>query len=65
MPETDDAITAIAKLFDLGGVVVVTAMLWLVWRRLTELTDRLIEILVELRLQSLVPKVEQRKDNQT
>lgn len=36
-------------LFDVGGVVVVTAMLWVVWRRLNEVTDRLIDIITELR----------------
>jgi hypothetical protein len=50
MPE----IEAIKSLFDLGGVVVVTVMLWIVWRRLNDVTDRLIDILAELRAQSIV-----------
>lgn len=50
MPELD----AIKGLFDLGGVVVVTVMLWIVWRRLNDVTDRLIDILAELRAQSIV-----------
>jgi len=50
MPE----IEAIKGLFDLGGVVVVTVMLWIVWRRLNDVTDRLIDILAELRAQSIV-----------
>lgn len=40
-------------LFDLGGTVVVTVMLWIVWRRLNDVTDRLIDILAELRAQGL------------
>ena len=40
-------------LFDLGGVIVVTAMLWIVWRRLNDVTDQLISILGELRVQTL------------
>jgi len=40
-------------LFDLGGVVVVTAMLWIVWKRLNDVTDRLIDIYVELQSQSI------------
>jgi len=50
MPELE----AIKGLFDLGGVVVVTVMLWIVWRRLNDVTDRLIDILAELRAQSIV-----------
>lgn len=38
---------------DLGGTVIVTVMLWVVWKRLTDLTDRFIDILGELRLQNL------------
>jgi len=45
------------SLFDVGGVVVVTFMLWLVWKRLNELTDRLIDILTEIRLQGLIPQL--------
>ena len=36
----------IQALADLGGTVILTFMLYLVWKRLTELTDRMIEILV-------------------
>lgn len=49
MPE----IEALKGLFDLGGVVVVTVMLWIVWRRLNDVTDRLIDIYGELQAQSL------------
>jgi len=38
---------------DLGGTVIVTVMLWVVWKRLTDLTDRFIDILGELRLQNM------------
>lgn len=38
----------IKTIADLGGTVIVTVMLWFVWRRLTELTDRLIDILARL-----------------
>jgi len=48
-----DIVETLKALFDLGGVVVVTAMLWIVWRRLNDVTDQLIDILAELRLQSL------------
>lgn len=47
------ALDTIKALFDVGGVVVVTAMLWIVWRRLNDVTDSLIDILTELRLQGL------------
>jgi len=46
MPEVE----MIKALFDVGGVVVVTVMLWVVWKRLGDTTDKLIEILWELRL---------------
>lgn len=49
MPEVE----ALKSLFDLGGVVVVTFMLWIVWRRLNDVTDQLIDILHELRVQTL------------
>jgi HAMP domain-containing protein len=49
MPDVE----AIKALFDVGGVVVVTVMLWIVWRRLNDVTDNLIDILSELRLQGL------------
>jgi hypothetical protein len=48
-----DNIETIKALFDVGGVVVVTVMLWIVWRRLNDVTDQLIDILAELRLQAL------------
>jgi len=41
-------------LFDVGGVVVVTVMLWLVWQRLNLLTDKLIDILAEMREEALI-----------
>jgi len=41
------------QLFELGGVVVVTVMLWIVWRRLNEVTDKLIDIQTEMRLNAL------------
>jgi len=44
---------SVKSLFEAGGVVVVTVMLWVVWRRLNEVTDRLIDIQDEVRLQSL------------
>lgn len=50
----DTSVETIKGLFDLGGVVVVTVMLWIVWRRLNDVTDRLIDILAELRAQSIV-----------
>jgi len=43
-----DLVEVLKALFDLGGVVVVTFMLWLVWKRLNDLTDRLIDILAKL-----------------
>jgi hypothetical protein len=46
-------IETLKGIFDLGGVVVVTAMLWIVWRRLNDVTDQLINILGELRVQTL------------
>lgn len=46
-------VDTLKALFDLGGVVVVTAMLWIVWRRLNDVTDQLIDILHELRVQTL------------
>lgn len=54
MPQT--TIDSLKALFDLGGVVVVTAMLYLVWQRLNAVTDSLIDILKELRVQGLVQK---------
>jgi hypothetical protein len=64
----DELLPTIQTLADLGGTVIVTVMLWVVWKRLTDLTDRFIDILGELRLQridnqsarSALPK---RKDN--
>ena len=60
----DDMVGTLTALFDVGGVVVVTFMLWVVWRRLTELTDRFIDILEELRLQSIVSRAERDEKNQ-
>jgi len=51
--DNGSAVDTIAALFDVGGVVVVTFMLWVVWKRLTDLTDRFIDILGELRLQNM------------
>jgi len=48
-----DIVETLKGLFDLGGVVVVTAMLWIVWRRLNEVTDALIDIQKEMRLNAL------------
>lgn len=47
----------IRELTDLGGTVIVTAMLWMVWTRLNTLTDRLIDILSELRDQQLISRL--------
>lgn len=52
-------------LFDLGGVVVVTAMLWIVWRRLNDVTDQLIDILGELRSQSVVMRAARHNESQS
>ena len=46
-------VETLKALFDLGGVVVVTVMLYLVWRRLNEVTDKLFDIVQELRLMEL------------
>lgn len=43
-----DIVETLARLFDVGGVVVVTAMLYVVWTRLGKVTDQLIAILQEL-----------------
>lgn len=58
----------ISMIADVGGTVIVTAMLWVVWKRLTELTDKFIDILGEIRLQNMnlsAPAKDrnQRKDN--
>jgi len=45
----------IQALADMGGTVVLTFMLYLVWKRLTELTDRMIEILVALKTDNESP----------
>lgn len=47
-------VETLKALFDLGGVVVVTIMLYLVWQRLNDVTDNLIDILKELRVQGLI-----------
>lgn len=52
-------------LFDVGGVVVVTAMLWVVWRRLNDVTDRLIDIITELREANLVAHSRNVNDSQS
>jgi len=60
-----DIVQTLSGLFDLGGVVVVTMMLWIVWRRLNEVTDALIDIQKELRLNELAAEQrEVRKQNE-
>lgn len=49
----NDLIETVKALFDVGGVVVVTIMLYLVWSRLNTLTDRLIDILEKLKEESV------------
>lgn len=49
----DDLLKVIGVLTDLGGTAIVTVMLYVVWLRLTELTDRFIDILAEIRSQAL------------
>lgn len=49
----NDIVSTLKALFDTGGVVVVTAMLWVVWQRLNKVTDRIIDIELELRLKEL------------
>jgi len=45
----DDAtMTTIKTIADLGGTVIVTVMLYLVWQRLNTVTDRLVEILAAM-----------------
>jgi len=58
-----ESIEGLKALFDLGGVVVVTAMLWIVWRRLNDVTDQLIDILHELRVQTLALSTRQPERN--
>ena len=48
-----ELVPTLKALFDTGGVVVVTAMLWVVWQRLNKVTDRIIDIELELRLKGL------------
>lgn len=48
-----ELVPTLKALFDTGGVVVVTAMLWVVWQRLNKVTDRIIDIELELRLKDL------------
>lgn len=43
-------LTTIKDLAEVGGTVILTVMLWLVWKRLNEVTDRLIDIADEVRL---------------
>lgn len=50
-----ELVPTLKALFDTGGVVVVTAMLWVVWQRLNKVTDRIIDIELELRLKELNP----------
>jgi len=51
--ELNSTVETLKALFDLGGVVVVTGMLWIVWRRLNEVTDKIIDIQTEMRLNAL------------
>jgi len=51
-----DLVETLARLFEVGGVVVVTAMLYLVWQRLNTLTDKLIDILSEIQSQGLITR---------
>jgi len=60
MPQ--ETISTLKALFDLGGVVVVTVMLYLVWQRLNAVTDSLIDILKELRVQGLTQNQGEKKD---
>lgn len=57
-------VETIKGLFDVGGVVVVTVMLWIVWRRLNDVTDRLIDILGELRAQSVAASIRRAEESQ-
>jgi len=45
MTETE----AIKTLIDLGGQAILLFLLWKVWDRLTDVTDRLIELVAEMR----------------
>lgn len=44
----EELISAVTVLADLGGTIIVTVMLYLVWQRLNHVTDRMVEILVKL-----------------
>lgn len=46
----DDIGSLVTMLADVGGTVIVTAMLYVVWQRLGNVTDKLIEILWDVRL---------------
>lgn len=48
MTETE----AIKTLIDLGGQAILLFLLWKVWERLTDVTDRLIDLVHEVRAQS-------------
>lgn len=48
MSETE----AIKTLIDLGGQAILLFLLWKVWERLTDVTDRLIDLVREVRAQS-------------
>lgn len=48
MTETE----AIKTLIDLGGQAILLFLLWKVWERLTDVTDRLIDLVREVRAQS-------------
>lgn len=58
-------IETLKALFDVGGVVVVTVMLWVVWQRMNAVTDQLIDILQELRLAAVLAAGDRaKKDNE-
>lgn len=53
----EQTVATLKSLIEVGGTAIVTAMLYLVWSRLNEITDRLFDILEKLSAQS--------KDNET
>jgi len=60
MTETE----AIKSLIDLGGQAILLFLLWKVWDRLTDVTDRLIELAVELRAQNQLRLADSLKESQ-
>lgn len=53
--------TAIREIADLGGTVILTVMLWLIWTRLNVLTDRLIDILAKMAEETAAPTMDDDK----